>query len=230
MEENSINILLAEDDKNLGTILRTYLQAKGFPTTLVENGEQALEAFDRIKPSFCIFDIMMPIMDGYALAKEIRNKDKRVPILFLTAKTMQDDVLSGFEAGADDYMTKPFSMEELLVRVKAIYRRAYANKGEDTEFRLGSFVFDYSRRYLTNSNGEVRRLTSREADLLVLLCQNKNQVLERSVALKKVWNEESYFNARSMDVYITKLRKYFKADPDVEIINIHGIGFKLYVK
>ena len=230
MNENTINILLAEDDKNLGSILKTYLEAKGYPTTLVEDGLDALEVFTREKPSFCIFDVMMPAMDGLLLATEVKKIDPRIPILFLTAKNMHEDVIKGFAVGADDYMTKPFSMEELLVRIQAIYRRTYSQNTRETEFRLGDYFFDYSGRFLTHKSGESRRLTSREADLLYLLCLHKNEVTTRSEALVKVWNEESYFNARSMDVYINKLRKFFKNEPKVEIMNIHGVGFKLYVK
>ena len=231
MENDKIKLLLAEDDKNLGSILKTYLQAKGYETTLCANGKIALEEFKRGDFEFCILDIMMPVMDGFTLAKEIRKIDKKVPILFLTAKNMQEDKIHGFEVGADDYLTKPFSMEELKMRIQAIMRRykeANANKPKDHVYRFGKFVYDYDRQILS-INGKQTKLTSKEAELLRMLCDNMNDVLDRSVALNKIWFDASYFNARSMDVYITKLRKYLKDDPDVELINVHGIGFKLVV-
>jgi DNA-binding response OmpR family regulator len=222
-------ILLAEDDKNLGSVLKAYLEAKGYSTTLCIDGKEALESFKRNEFDFCILDIMMPIMDGFTLAKEIRKMDTQIPFLFLTAKSMQEDKVHGFELGADDYLTKPFSMEELLLRIKAIRRRIEENasaKPEKSTFSFGKYVFDHNRQLL-EINGKQQKLTSKEADLLKLLCQNVNSVLDRSVALNKIWFDDSYFNARSMDVYITKLRKYLKDDPDVELINVHGVGFKL---
>jgi DNA-binding response OmpR family regulator len=228
--EKTVKILLAEDDKNLGNILKTYLEAKGYPTVLGEDGKAALEHFKRDQFDFCVLDIMMPVMDGFTLAAKIRKLDKEVPILFLSAKAMQEDKLHGFEVGADDYMTKPFSMEELLVRIKAILRRsaAAATSTDKSVFRFGSFTFDYNRQLLT-SEGQQQKLTSKEAELLKLLCENMNNVLDRTVALNKIWFDDSYFNARSMDVYITKLRKYLKGDAAVELINVHGVGFKLVV-
>ncbi len=222
-------ILLAEDDKNLGSVLKAYLEAKGYTTTLCMDGKEALETFKRNEFDFCILDIMMPIMDGFTLAKEIRKLDKHIPFLFLTAKSMQEDKVHGFELGADDYLTKPFSMEELLLRIKAIRRRIEENskaKPENNFFTFGKYKFDHNRQIL-EVDGKQQKLTSKESDLLKLLCQNINNVLDRSVALNKIWFDDSYFNARSMDVYITKLRKYLKDDPDVELINVHGVGFKL---
>lgn len=227
--ENQIKVLLAEDDKNLGTILKAYLDAKGLPTTLCSDGSEALEKFKRDDFNFCILDVMMPVMDGFTLAAEIRKMDKKVPMLFLTAKALQEDKLKGFELGADDYMTKPFSMEELLLRIKAIIRRSAEDTVKPTVFKVGRFTFDYNRQLLTLDNGEENKLTSKESELLRLLCENMNRVLDRSVALNKIWYDDSYFNARSMDVYITKLRKYFKPDPNVELMNVHGVGFKLVV-
>ncbi len=224
-----VKILLAEDDKNLGNVLKTYLEAKGYTTTLCADGKEALEAFKRNDYDFCILDIMMPIMDGFTLAKEIRKLDEQIPFLFLTAKSMQEDKVHGFELGADDYLTKPFSMEELLLRIKAIRRRVLENnatKPENNIFHFGKYVFDHNRQVL-DIEGKQQKLTSKEADLLKLLCQHMNSVLDRSVALNKIWYDDSYFNARSMDVYITKLRKYLKDDPDVELLNVHGVGFKL---
>ena len=224
-----INALLAEDDKNLGVILKKYLEAKDIAITLCGNGEEALNAFREGDFNFCIFDVTMPLMDGFTLAMEVRRIDKRMPIIFLTARSSQKDVIEGFKIGADDYITKPFSMDELLLRIKAVFNRASYEAPSPTTFKLGSFLFDSPRHLLIRGN-ESRKLTSKEADLLLLLCEHLNETLERSVALMKVWYEDSYFNARSMDVYITKLRKYFKDDPKVELVNIHGVGFKLMVK
>jgi DNA-binding response OmpR family regulator len=225
-------ILLAEDDKNLGTILKAYLEAKGFPTSLYINGKEAYDAYQRKEFDFCIIDVMMPIKDGFTLAGEIRSTDKKIPILFLTAKSMQEDKLKGFEIGADDYLTKPFSMEELLARIRAILRRASEKSGTGAKkevFKIGKLTFDYNRQVLISA-GKEDKLTSKESELLKLLCERINDVLDRSIALKRIWQDDSYFNARSMDVYITKLRKYLKADPDIELINVHGVGFKLVVK
>ncbi|HTX87928.1 MAG TPA: response regulator transcription factor [Bacteroidales bacterium] len=230
MDKNPIRILLAEDDRNLGGILKNYLDAKGYQTTHCLNGQEASEAFNKKEFDFCILDIMMPVKDGFMVAKEIRALNKKIPIIFLTAKVMQEDKLKGFETGADDYITKPFSMEELLLRMQAILRRTddQARTGGEAQniFKIGKYTFDHNRQLLT-IKGKEQKLTSKEAGLLRLLCTNVNQVLERSVALNKIWNDDSYFNARSMDVYIVKLRKYLKEDPSVELINVHGIGFKL---
>ena len=228
--KNKVKILLAEDDKNLGAILKQYLGAKGFPTTLEANGQDALDQYKQENYDFLILDVMMPIMDGFTVAKEVRKMDTKVPILFLTAKNMQTDKIRGFEIGADDYLTKPFSMEELLMRIKAILKRTQTSthKTEDNVYKFGKFTFDYNRQILYNGEKE-EKLTSKEADLLKLFCDNINEVLDRTVALNKIWFGDSYFNARSMDVYITKLRKYLKDDPTVELINVHGVGFKLVV-
>ncbi len=226
--ENQMKVLLAEDDKNLGTILKAYLEAKGFPTTLCGDGQEALDKFKREDYHFWVFDVMRPVMDGFTLAGEIRKLDKKIPMLFLTAKAMQEDKLKGFELGADDYLSKPFSMEELLLRMKAIIRRSAEDTVRPTTFTIGSYNFDYNRQLLTRGNEE-NKLTSKESELLRLLCENLNNVLDRSVALNKIWYDDSYFNARSMDVYITKLRKYFKEDSNIELMNVHGVGFKLLV-
>lgn len=231
MENSKIKVLLAEDDPNLGMVLKTYLTAKGFEVHLNVNGEDAFQSFIKNNYDICLFDIMMPLKDGYALAREIRAHDKKIPILFTTAKSMQQDVLEGFESGADDYITKPFSMEELLVRMKAIIRRVHPEiLGENAQdlFTIGKYTFEYTRQLLT-INTISQKLTSKEADLLKLLCERKNDVLDRSYALTKIWNDDSYFNARSMDVYITKLRKYLKQDAEIELMNVHGVGFKLVV-
>lgn len=229
--EEKIKVLLAEDDRNLGTILKAYLEAKGFPTRLCVNGEEALEAFLEQSFDFCVLDVMMPIMDGFTLAKEIRTRNKQIPILFLTAKSLQEDKLKGFQVGADDYLTKPFSMDELLVRMQAILRRTAQLPGSGTGnniFRFGIFTFDYNRQLL-NNGVEDKKLTGKENELLRLLCENVNQVLDRGDALKEIWHDDSYFNARSMDVYVAKIRKHLKEDSSVELINVHGIGFKLVV-
>ncbi|MCK9269762.1 MAG: response regulator transcription factor [Bacteroidales bacterium] len=228
MGAEKIRVLLAEDDKNLGNVLKSYLDIKGYDTTLCVNGQEALNAFMHSNFDFCIVDVMMPVKDGFTLVKEIRQKNKRIPVLFLTAKSMQEDKLKGFSLGADDYLTKPFSMEELLVRMQAIIRRANARQGEtgNNIFRIGQYTFDYNRQLL-KIDGKEQKLTSKESALLRLLAMNLNDVLDRSHALKEIWNDDSYFNARSMDVYITKLRKFLKGDETVELINVHGIGFKL---
>ncbi len=229
MEKNPIRLLLAEDDRNLGSILKNFLDAKGYATTLCSNGLEAVEAFGRKEFDFCILDVMMPVKDGFAAAGEIRALNRKVPILFLTAKALQEDKLKGFEAGADDYITKPFSMEELLMRMQAILRRTEETMrpaAPDNIFHIGSYIFDYNRQSLTFRNKE-QKLTSKEAGLLRLLCLHANDVLDRHTALKEIWNADSYFNARSMDVYVVKLRKYLKNDPRVELLNVHGVGFKL---
>lgn len=222
-------ILLTEDDPNLGMLLQEYLSAKDFPTDLAKDGNEGLKKFLEGKYDMCILDVMMPKKDGFSLAKEIRMKDKDVPIIFLTAKSMKEDTIQGFRVGADDYITKPFSMEELLMRMKAILRRI--NKAEpidnqDFVYQIGAYTLDYQHQSLV-FNGVSNKLTSKESELLKLLCQNKNQAVSRSFALKLIWGDDSYFNARSMDVYVTKLRKHLKDDPSIQIINLHGEGFKL---
>jgi DNA-binding response OmpR family regulator len=222
-------VLLAEDDHNLGNILKVFLEAKGYPTRLCINGEEAFNAYKKEDFNFCIIDVMMPVKDGFSLAKDIRAIDKKIPILFLTAKSMQEDKLKGFDIGGDDYLTKPFSMEELLARMNAIIRRDSLLKGPEGEsniFRIGEYTFDYNHQMLHFKDQE-QKLTSKEADLLKLLCENINDTLDRRYALTKIWYDDSYFNARSMDVYIAKLRKYLKDDPHIELINVHGVGFKL---
>lgn len=224
-------ILLAEDDRNLGMILKAFLDSKGFSTTLCTNGEEAWNSFLANDFDLCITDIMMPVMDGIALAKQIKKANPTLPVLFLTAKREQNDILEGFEAGVEDYITKPFSMDELLARVKVWQRwSSYVQvQSQPSVFRLGGFTFD-APRHLLSKGDDQHKLTSKESDLLLLLCENMGSTLERSKALQQIWKEESYLNARSMDVYITKLRKYFKEDPDVDIQNVHGVGFKLVVK
>ena len=220
-------ILLCEDDENLGMLLREYLNAKGFDTTLCADGEAGYNAFTENKYDLCVFDVMMPRKDGFTLAKEIKQVNKDVPIIFLTARNMKEDVYLGFELGADDYLTKPFSMEELTYRIEAVMRRSMKLKNKErTTYPLGSFTFDTQKQTLTRENNVIK-LTTKECDLLSLLCVNIGEILQRDYALKTIWVDDNYFNARSMDVYITKLRKHLKADENIEIINIHGKGYKL---
>jgi len=224
-----VKILLCEDDENLGMLLNEYLQTKGFETELCLDGEAGYKAFTSNSYDFCILDIMMPKKDGFSLAQDIRKLNSNVPILFLTAKTLKEDVLEGFKIGGDDYVTKPFSMEELLYRIEAILRRICVKKSRITsEYKLGKFTFDTQKQLLI-IDGKVTKLTTKECELLTMLAQNANNILERNYALKTIWVEDNYFNARSMDVYITKLRKLLKDDPNVEIINIHGKGYKLII-
>lgn len=225
-----IKVLLVEDDPNLGLLLSEYINAKGYECTLRVNGQEGYDTFVKNEFDFLIFDVMMPVKDGFTLAKEVRGIDKTTPILFLTAKSLKEDTLKGFNVGADDYMTKPFSMEELLARMNAILRRVPSQDDSDEgHFEIGIFNFDYQQQILTFNN-ESNKLTTKENELLKLLCKNKNGVLERNDALKAVWGDDNYFNGRSMDVYIAKLRKHLKADENIEIINVHGKGFKLLVK
>ena len=225
-----IKILLAEDDNNLGNLLCDYLKAKGYHTVLAANGEEAFNLFVKGVYNLCLLDVMMPVKDGYTLAKEIRKINDKVPIIFLTAKSMKEDTLQGFSAGADDYITKPFSMEELLVRINAVLRRSIGDNDEqeDTKFKIGKYDFDSQKRILSINNKE-QRLTSKENDLLRLLIINKGKVLERTYALKAIWEDDNYFNARSMDVYIAKLRKHLQQDKNIEIMNVHGRGFRFTI-
>jgi DNA-binding response OmpR family regulator len=222
-------ILLCEDDESLGMLLREYLQAKNYNVTLAPDGEAGYQLFTNEKFDLCILDVMMPKKDGFTLAQDIRKINGIVPIVFLTAKSLKEDVLEGFRIGADDYITKPFSMEEMLLRIEAILRRISGKRNKNgSEFKLGSMTFDIQKQTLITPKGTVK-LTTKECDLLALLVQNANSILERNYALKTIWVEDNYFNARSMDVYITKLRKIIKDDPEVEIINIHGKGYKLII-
>ncbi len=221
-------ILLAEDDENLGSLLKEYLNIKGYETELYPDGNKAFKGFIKEHFDLCILDIMMPGKDGFTVAKEIRLINSDIPIIFLTAKSHKEDVLEGFTIGADDYITKPFSMEELLYRIEAILRRTKPGQdcGSLDVFQLGNYNFDARKQLLTYGK-KVQKLTTKESELLKLLCNNKNKVLERNFALRTIWIDDNYFNARSMDVYITKLRKYLKDEPSIEIINIHGKGYKL---
>jgi two-component system OmpR family response regulator len=225
---NKIRILLAEDDLNLGNLLKNYLNAKSYETALFINGSLALEAVSEGSFSLCILDIMMPEMDGLTLAKEIRLIKPEMPIIFLTAKAQKEDIIEGFISGADDYITKPFSMKELVYRIEAILRRSSGkiiNKKEES-YAIGGYTFD-SRKQVLRYNDQPMKLTTKESELLELLCRHRNEILERNFALKTIWTDDNYFNARSMDVYITRLRKYLRKDPSVKILNIHGKGYKL---
>jgi DNA-binding response OmpR family regulator len=227
-----IKLLVVEDDANLGSLLVEYLRAKGFEADLRTDGQQGKVAYTTGNYDLLLLDVMMPAKDGFTLAKEIRAKDSTTPILFLTAKSMKQDKVTGFEIGADDYVTKPFIMEELVLRIHAVLRRvngAEAPQPEPEEYRIGESTFDPRKQVLRTPAGE-RKLTTKESDLLRLLCVHRNEVLERTDALNQIWGTDSYFSGRSMDVYIAKLRKYLREDPGVEIINVHGKGFRLIAK
>lgn len=227
--ENKLHILLCEDEESLGMLVREYLQAKGYDAELYLDGEAGYKAFVKGEYDMCLLDVMMPKMDGFTLARELRMINSEVPIMFLTAKNLKDDILEGFKLGADDYLTKPFSMDELVYRMEAILRRVKArNKQMAVRYQLGRFVYDTQRQLLTIGDKSTK-LTTKESELLTMLCTHMNDVLERDLALKTIWIDDNYFNARSMDVYITKLRKHLKDDPNVEINNVHGKGYRLVV-
>lgn len=230
-------ILLVEDDQNFGDVLRSYLEMHDYDVTLATDGLQGLESFKRGEFDLCILDVMMPKKDGFTLAREIRERDNETPIIFLTAKTMKDDVLQGFKIGADDYISKPFNSEELLYRIQAILKRSQQKadpREEVKEFTIGKFHFNYPLRVLSydigGSEESKEKLSPKEAQLLRMFAMYMNDILPRSEALTKIWGEDNYFTARSMDVFVTKLRKYLKQDENIEIVNIHGNGFQLLVK
>jgi len=230
--ETPIRLLLCEDDENLGSLLAHYLTTYGYAVDLCKDGKQGKEAHAKNNYDLLMLDVMMPVKDGFTLAREIRQKDEKVPIIFLTAKSMKQDTITGFQVGADDYITKPFVMEEVLLRVSAVLKRSRGivpKEQAPTSYELADFHFDV-RKQLLIGHGEERRLTTKETDLLELLCEHRNGLLPRADALKNVWGDDNYFNGRSMDVYIAKLRKYLQVDPRVEIINVHGKGFRLVVK
>ncbi|MEL6941458.1 MAG: response regulator transcription factor [Bacteroidota bacterium] len=237
MTASTNKILLVEDDQNFGDVLRSYLEMHDYDVTLATDGVQGLEKFNRSKYDLCIFDVMMPRKDGFTLAREIREKDTETPIIFLTAKTMKDDVIKGFKMGADDYISKPFNSAELLMRIQAILKRSQAKadpREEIKEFNIGRFHFNFPLRILTldpdTTSAKKEKLSPKEAQLLRMFAIYKNDILSRSEALTKIWGEDNYFTARSMDVFVTKLRKYLKPDDNIEIVNIHGNGFQLLVK
>ena len=221
--------LLCEDEESLGMLLREYLQAKGYDAELYLDGEAGYKAFSKSHYDMCLLDVMMPKLDGFSLAREIRLVNQEIPIIFLTAKNLKDDILEGFKLGADDYLTKPFSMDELVYRMEAIMRRVRGkNQKAQTVYEIGNFTFDTQRQILSIGDKQTK-LTTKESELLSLLCAHRNEVLERELALKTIWIDDNYFNARSMDVYITKLRKHLRADDRIEINNVHGKGYRLIV-
>ena len=227
-------ILLVEDDPNLGMLLQDYLQLKGkFDIVLCVDGEEGLRAFNKHTFDLCILDVMMPKKDGFALGKEIRKVNETVPIIFATAKAMMEDKASAYDLGGDDYITKPFRIEELLLRINALLKRVPGKETKTTEvvqsqFQIGSYTFDYTTQ-LIEHKGQQQKLSTKEAELLQLLCLKQNAVLTREEALISIWHDDNYFNGRSMDVFLSKLRKYLRADPKVEILNVHGKGYKLLV-
>ena len=226
-EESKLKILLCEDDESLGMLLREYLQAKGYDADLCPDGEMGYKSFLKTDYDMCVLDVMMPKMDGFTLAQEIRQVNQDVPIIFLTAKNLKEDIFEGFKIGADDYITKPFSMEELVLRMEAILRRVHGKQQKNVSvYHIGKFTFDTKRQILSIGDQQ-KKLTTKESELLILLCAHANEVLQRELALKTIWIDDNYFNARSMDVYITKLRKHLKDDPEIEINNVHGKGYRL---
>ena len=230
MEEKKAKILLCEDDQNLGLVLKNYLELNDFDTVLERDGRLGLAAFQREKFDLCLLDVMMPNMDGFTLAEEIRDIDPDVPLFFLSAKTMKEDIIQGYKLGADDYITKPFDSEVLLMKIRAILKRneELNKENENKEFDLGSFHFNPKLRELSRA-GQTQTLSPKENELLKMLAEHMNDLLPREQALKKIWGSDTYFNGRSMDVYIAKLRKYLKEDSNIEIVNIHGNGFRLVV-
>lgn len=228
---NESKILLLEDDPNLGFVLQEFLEHKNYKVTHCANGESGLKVFNNNTFDLCVVDVMMPKMDGFTFVKHVRKTDVKVPIIFLTAKSLKEDKLEGFKIGADDYITKPFSMEELEVRIEAVLRRTHGTKQEETKthFTIGKYEFDYLSQQLKTKDS-VQDLTTKEAELLKLFSLNINQLVERELALKLIWGNDSYFTGRSMDVFITKLRKYLKEDDNLEIVNVHGMGYKLVLK
>lgn len=230
MSKKKYSILLVEDDTNLGNVLKDYLEMEDFEVNLCRDGEEGIKIFKTYSFDICLLDVMMPKKDGFTLAKEIRQQNTDIPIIFLTAKAMKEDKVEGFDLGADDYITKPFDEELLVYRIHAILKRnpEHQEKYNQNLFKIGAYTFDYGKQTLLFKS-EARRLTSREADILRLLCLEKNKILKREDALKSIWGENDYFHGRSFDVFITKLRKYLKEDSNIKIENVHGVGFILNV-
>ncbi len=224
-------ILLLEDDPNLGSILQEHLHMKGFDVKLCPNGEEGLSAYRREKFDLCLVDVMMPKKDGFTFARDIRVEDQITPLIFLTAKSLKEDKIEGFKIGCDDYVTKPFSIEELVFRIEAVLKRSVVRPSADetqTQFSIGSYSFDYTRQILGHGSEQIK-LTPKESELLRLLCLHINETVERDYALRTIWGNESYFSGRSMDVFVSKLRKYLKDDSHVEIMGIHGKGVRLVI-
>jgi len=229
-ENPKAKILLCEDDPNLGMVLKNYLELNDYDVILERDGRLGLAAFQREKFDLCLLDVMMPHVDGFSLAEDIRDVNPDVPLFFLSAKTMKEDIIQGYKLGADDYITKPFDSEVLLLKIKAILKRNEELNREiaNTEYDLGTYHFNPKLRELS-VNGKMNTLSPKENELLKMLSEYKNDLLPREIALKKIWGSDTYFNGRSMDVYIAKLRKYLKEDENIEIVNIHGNGFRLVV-
>ncbi len=227
-KKNAGQILLVEDDHNLGFLLQEYLESEGFDVSLFRDGDQAMKAYKTRSFDLCILDVMLPKSDGFTLANQIRSQDDITPIIFLTAKSLKEDKMQGFRIGADDYITKPFDEEELVYRINAILKRTSIEKGKqaETTFKIGLYTFDYPNQLLVG-DGDNRKMTVKESEVLRLLCLHKNQILKREKALVAIYGESDYFYGRSFDVFITKLRKYLKADTTIQIENIHGVGFRL---
>lgn len=233
METENKKILLVEDDPNFGTVLKDYLAMNDYNVTHAKNGMEGFEKFKKDDFDLCILDVMMPYKDGFTLAKEIREKNEEIPIIFLTAKAMKEDVLKGYKVGADDYLNKPFDSEVLLMKIKAIIQRKATDSIADSkqfEFEIGNFFLNSKLRFLTYKKEDPIKLSPKENELLRLLALHKNDLMARELALTKIWRDDNYFTSRSMDVYIAKLRKYLSKDDGVEIVNIHGEGFRLVVK
>lgn len=229
MEEKAVKILMVEDDPHLGYLLKENLESKGFQVHLCTDGEQGYQAFNDFQFGLCILDVMMPKKDGFTLARDIRRKDEQIPIIFLTAKSMQADRLQGFELGCDDYVTKPFSAQELLMRIRAILKRSAGAMRPDMPGEFGSigrYTFDYANRLLMIED-ETRKLSTKEAELLKLFAENLNALINRKIILTAVWGNDDYFTSKSMDVYLTRLRKILRKDPQLEIQNVHGTGYRL---
>lgn len=224
-------ILLVEDDPNLGFLIQENLELQGLSVRLCRDGESGIEAYRGEKYDLCLLDVMLPKKDGFLLAREIRQHSPKIPIIFLTAKSLKEDRIEGFKLGGDDYITKPFSLEELVLRIQAVLKRSAGSAvdAQKNRHEIGHFVFDDERQSLRHGDKQ-HKLTAKEAELLKLLCLHKNDVVDREIALKSIWGEDNYFNGRSMDVFISKLRKYLSADRNIEIKNIHGKGFKLIVR
>lgn len=244
MQAEKARILLVEDDRSLASVIRDYLSISGYQVTLCDDGQAAINTFRKSKFDLCILDVMMPKKDGYAVAEEIRKTEDSLPILFLTSKSAKEDRIKGFKSGGDDFITKPFNIEELVLRMEVFLKRSRANHTKQKTFQLGSILFDYSnyelsipvqplqaqRRKEAEVNIEKRKLTEKEAEVLYVLCCNMNNVIRRDELLMKVWGSDDYFLGRSLDVFLSKLRKYLSSDKSVEIENHHGVGFKLTVK
>lgn len=225
------HIFLVEDDLSFGAVLKSYLEINDFDVDWVDDGKHALPQFNKSSYDICILDVMLPNVDGFTIGAEIRKLNSVIPILFLTAKNLRDDVLNGYKIGADDYITKPFDTEVLIFKLKAILKRGNGNQSKESSdfYQIGTYQFDFKLRTLERDNSK-QKLSPKEAELLKMLCDNRNELLPRETALRKIWGDDGYFTARSMDVYLTKLRKFFADDESVEIRNIHGSGFMLEIK